>query len=388
MPFPGPRRDGPSRAVLLRRAALQVHLWLSIALSVVVVVVSATGAVLVFRHEIDRALNPELFASVTPGDIGFECAHQSVRGAFPQRAVDLLRSPERLGVYEAELVGEPPLTVYVDPGSGRVTGSRDPDRSAMGILFWLHFDLLAGDVGHTVVGLTGIGMLVTGVTGVWVWWPGRRKWRQGFTWRSGRPLFVTNYDVHKLSGIYSLPLLLLVTLTGVLLVFYNVGSRIVHAAFLSVPAPVPRSALVSRPDGRPALDLDALSAAAEAAVADSRITAFIVPTAPTDAVKAWVRTPGDPRPNVGSSEVWLDQYSGAILALRHPGNRSLPERIDETWIITLHFGRYAALPGRLVYVLLGLLPLILLVTGLIHWWLKRGYKRRSWPARGVPVTMS
>ena len=38
------------------------------------------------------------------------------------------------------------------------------------------------------------------------------------------------------------------------------------------------------------------------------------------------------------------------------------------WIVRMHFGRYGGMGVRVTYVILGLLPAALFVTGAIMWW--------------------
>ena len=38
------------------------------------------------------------------------------------------------------------------------------------------------------------------------------------------------------------------------------------------------------------------------------------------------------------------------------------------WIVRMHFGRYGGMGVRITYVILGLLPAALFVTGAIMWW--------------------
>jgi uncharacterized iron-regulated membrane protein len=70
---------------------------------------------------------------------------------------------------------------------------------------------------------------------VWLWWPTFRRWAFGFRIRWARPFFVVNYDLHRVIGICSLPLVLVLSLTGAILVFYDVGGRMLYALFLTTP---------------------------------------------------------------------------------------------------------------------------------------------------------
>ncbi|MEH2180217.1 PepSY-associated TM helix domain-containing protein [Nostoc sp.] len=44
---------------------------------------------------------------------------------------------------------------------------------------------------------------------------------------------------------------------------------------------------------------------------------------------------------------------------------------------TLHFGSFGGLPTRILYVFVGLSPLILFITGFVMWWYRYKGKNRS-----------
>ncbi|WP_324961736.1 PepSY-associated TM helix domain-containing protein [Archangium sp.] len=74
--------------------------------------------------------------------------------------------------------------------------------------------LLSGETGEAVVGASGCVLIVLGLSGLVLWWPGRRKLGAGFTLR--RPLLWrrANYDLRKLGDVFSLVFLLLAALSA------------------------------------------------------------------------------------------------------------------------------------------------------------------------------
>ena len=357
----------------LRAVAVQVHLWLSLAFAVVIVVACLTGAALVYRHDIDRGLNPALY-DVTAGDVGWDTAWRAVKRRYPDLDGTLIRGPVDRRVYQVEVGdGLMPRAVHVDPGSGRVLGEHEQSRSLAGWLFILHFNMFAGDAGHTVVGVAGLVLVLITLTGVWLWWPAFRRLAFGFRIRWTRPFFVVNYDLHRVVGIVSLPLVLLVSLTGAMLVFYEVGGRLVHALFFTTPEAVvaAQRAPVSRPlvDLRLPLSLDAAAALATTLAPGARASSMYVRD--IDTVKVWLRTPGDTRPNVGSWHAWVDRRTGQVTSAMLPESTPLAAHADETWVIALHYGTYGGEVVRLIYLIGGLTPVALLVTGVTHWLLRR-----------------
>lgn len=74
-----PDRSGPVRRVLF-----QVHLWVGVAAALYVLVVSVTGAALVFRIHLQRAAHPELLTASNAGpQADIATVLESVRQAYP-----------------------------------------------------------------------------------------------------------------------------------------------------------------------------------------------------------------------------------------------------------------------------------------------------------------
>ncbi len=56
------------------------------------------------------------------------------------------------------------------------------------------------------------------------------------------------------------------------------------------------------------------------------------------------------------------------------------------WIVRMHFGRYGGMGVRITYVIIGLLPAVLFVTGAIMWW-NRVLRRRTKSPAGEAIAM-
>ena len=70
--------------VFLRRAVFQLHLWSGVLTGLYISVVCVSGAALVFRIDLQRAIYPELFTPSGPGPIADPVAvMESVTRAFP-----------------------------------------------------------------------------------------------------------------------------------------------------------------------------------------------------------------------------------------------------------------------------------------------------------------
>ena len=357
----------------LRQFLFQVHLYAGLTVGALLAVMGLTGAALVFGEELDRHLEPEVSVVVPGGERVpvsrvLESVAASEGGALPRS----LRMPQRP---DAPLVAwmdaHGSRTVYVDPYSGAVLGVRSVGDSLVGTLREFHVSLLSGETGEAVVGASGCVLIVLGLSGLVLWWPGRRKLALGFTLR--RPLLWrrANYDVHKLGGIFSLVFLLLAALTGVSLVFpapFEQTLRWTTRAPARIAPPVPGPAA-----GEP-LPIDVLLAEADRALPGARTTRVDLPASPTAPLRVRKRFPEERHP-VGMSLVYVDRHKGVVLRADNALEAPLASRLLALRY-PLHIGVWGGTATRCLAVLTGLFPAGLFLTGFFLWLSRRNPPRR------------
>jgi uncharacterized iron-regulated membrane protein len=73
---------------------------------------------------------------------------------------------------------------------------------------------------------------------------------------------------------------------------------------------------------------------------------------------------------VWKTQVSIEQYSGAALRIQGPHAASAGDQVLG-WFFPLHTGQAFGLPGRIVMVVIGVVPTCLYLTGLIFWWNRR-----------------
>ncbi len=359
----------------LRRTSVTLHLWVGVALSLVLVVISVTGSALVFRHEIDRALNPDLL-QVPPAEqaaplSAVVAAIETESGGTP-RLLRLPRTPD--APIEAWLKDD--LHAYVDPYSAAVLGLRSGEEGTMNTLFALHAELLGGTPGAVIVGVIGLLTLLLALTGLVLWWPPvpsvKRVW-QRLVIATTRGRWRFNYDLHRAGGLYTSGFLVLVAATGAALVFYAETGALLNAATGSrAPEPPPvASAGALGPDV-----LDAALGTARRVLPDGEATFVTLPQSPGQPLAIRFRVPGEWHPN-GRSYVYLDPASGGVLRTDDARAVALGPRLLYA-AYPLHIGAFGGSLSwavRLLYVLLGLSPAVLSVTGALIWY--RRWRKQS-----------
>jgi uncharacterized iron-regulated membrane protein len=377
------------QSVLARRILFQVHLWTGVLAGLYIFVVCVSGAALVFRIDLQRVAHPHLF---TPG--GGEPADaatilERVRDAYPNDRVSGVDAPTTARpTYLAYVVqGDRFLTLLVDPVSGRLLGEL-PERSWVRTLQELHFDLLAGRTGRIVNGIGGLLLLALCLTGLVIWWQGLATWRRGLTIDVRRNWKRVNWEVHSATGIWTLVLIAMWAVTGVYFVFPSQFRAAVNAVSPLTVAATPRSGAPSANSAARPRWRDLIARAQEQA--RGRYVQRVV--APANDRAAFLVMFSDVRPApAGSAEltpVYLDQYTGAVLHAAPRAARTAGDVIMN-WVAPLHVGNFAGTGVRIAWLILGLAPPLLFVTGFVMWW-TRVVRARCRPAleRSVAVSPS
>jgi uncharacterized iron-regulated membrane protein len=374
------------RARLLIR---RIHLWLGLGLGGLFALLGLTGSALVFYVEIDRALNPvaqQVTSAPPPGwsspvwdrALATGRAHRhGASGTWSFEATDQAGTiPARY--YPSDQHGHHAdrEMVWFSADGGEIVRAEPWGGYLMSWLYELHMHLLAGETGSQIVGWSGFGMLVLLVSGIVAWWP-RGSWRKALALK--RPAAPTRRlrDLHKLAGLSSMALLFILAGTGALLALPAIKSRLLTATITAPDeAPDPQS---TRTGGRQIAIAKAL-AAAHQALPDARLAFIDVPGAGAGVFRMRVQVPGDPHRRFPGSFVFVDQYSGRVLAI-HDVRRGNAATTTAKWFRALHDGSVGGLPTRILAILLGLVPTFLFVTGFLHWRRRSAARAQFHPAR-------
>ncbi|MCC2670685.1 MAG: PepSY-associated helix domain protein, partial [Armatimonadetes bacterium] len=249
-------------------------------------------------------------------------------------------------VYELRLKGD--RRVYLDAYSGELLGERRTADHPLGFLFALHTKLLSGENGEQVVGIGGLLLVLLGATGVVLWWPGKQGFRKGFSvqWRASWKR--VNFDLHRVTGAIVVTLLALIAVTGAAMVWSSQVTEWTYRAFGMKP---PRKPTAKAAPGSRPLSLDELLARADAALPGAVTTRITLASKPTAPVAFRKKFPAELHPN-GTSFVYLDQHTGAVLQVENALEARTPSRLLNLRY-PLHIGRFGGWPVRVAYVLVG-----------------------------------
>lgn len=299
----------------LRRAIFQIHLWAGIALGIYIVVVCATGSIIVFRNDVYDAL--EAKTRVTPNGLVLSRQEmwRAVTKTFPgDRVQGIKKGRDSKEAAEVTLVrpgfwGESTTYRLADPYTGRDLGPA--------VSHWYKFLQVSSDIhGRLMMGANGLianaigGLLLMGVciTGMVIWWPGIANWKRALSVRRGTGWKRINFDLHSALGFWTLAFLFMWGATGAYFVFPDSVRATVNYFTPVLPPPLTQAQIAAR--------------AAEP----------VVPGAPRRR-----------RPLTTGGKI-LRGFSYA------------------------HYGNFAGWEVKTLWVVLGFAPVVLFGTALVMWW--------------------
>lgn len=404
-----------------RRALVLVHRYVGLVMAGFLVIAGLTGALLVWYHELDAAINPRLLRVVAPAQgSGGEAAsplspldlRDRVQAAYPNAWVHWVplraEHPSEAHVFWIEGASDAEGRhadlgvdeVFVDPYTGAILGARkwgDLDEGSVNLMpfmYRLHESLALGTVGTWVFGVIALLWTVDCFIGAYLTFPQRSRSRRRNWWVRWKPAWLLrwhasgyklNFDLHRAGGLWPWALLLVLAWSSVAFNLYDPVYRPVMGMFFETrPDPragIPRlrADLPEPPLGWPAGLAAARERLAEVAAARG-VRILYEERLAYDPHRGYlrlvIRTDRDINERRSRSSIFVDGTSGALLAVELPTGEATGDTIT-AWLTTLHMAHIWGLPFRILVTLAGLVIVLLSVTGVVIWWRKRGAEARA-----------
>jgi uncharacterized iron-regulated membrane protein len=337
---------------------LALHRWLGLVGGIFLLVIVATGIVLLFESEIEAV-------HVPPGvhRKGYDVLWQTIQQTYPDAQpgawhlysqqpgqamrADISSKGTRLRVYQNPYTGE---IVKVVEGEAWVHQTKE-----------LHEALLIGFPGHLIMGLVGLCLLGSAVTGfiyyrTFIF----QVFSVGIRWNKNS--YIVNSDIHKLLGVCALLFMLLMSATGMFFHWEAVERRMGGG-----PPVRNQSGVASQP---PPISLDAALIVAQNAVDGFSPELIQFPRNPTDNLRIQGVTPVHSR-LFGKFDVSVAiDANGAVKEVFRTSEADAEFKAEHLFE-ELHFGQYGGLFTKILYALFALATAVVTVTGFAIWWKKK-----------------
>jgi uncharacterized iron-regulated membrane protein len=370
-----------------RNGLQKVHLWIGLALSIPFILIGVSGSLIIVMHARPDFDMPFAFSSGDHRPMT-EIIAAANKAAPEGKAAALVRVPQGLWEPAAVQLTDPRAnqnqlgdTIFVDPVSLEILGTAERRRNGefMRFLTSMHLALMFPSYyGAQTVGWMGVAMCLFGVSGLILWWPRRGQWRAAFLIKGSARGFRLNRELHSVIGFWSLPVFMVLSISGVYLVFPTSFGDTVEAMLPHESTLVHRDvdaatkASIANPN---ALTADEAARLALAAVPGARLHSVQLPpgTEGTFMVTLMPHYASEGAPTISAFVGPGTEVSAVV----DPRQDPLGSRILE-WSKALHFGLGLGVVWKVLAFFSGFLPLLFAITGLRMWQIRRAQRR------GVP----
>lgn len=394
----------------------RIHLYLSFAAGLVILIACLTGAILVFEKELQMAFNKDrYYVEAGTAKLSADSLVRSVKQKFPDAKVNGIKLYEDAERSAEVNVGFPPkkdgkkaepkreegakrneggkgkevkaqpqgrqpgFTVFVNPYTGQVLEKYSYRESNFYTVFALHRWLLGGEgsIGKYIVGVATFIFLFILLTGIILWWPKTKKilkQRLAVKWNASWKRL--NHDFHIVFGFYSAIFLFIFAFTGLAWSFewFNNGIYKVTGSPLKAPPP-PKSTYAT--DAKP-VSFDAVLATVKSSYPDGE---FYNLAAPKDSAETFNVSflPKEAPHESATTAVYVDQYTGAVIGKQAFSDRSTGAQVRSTFK-PVHTGSIWGTPSKIIAFVVCLAGVSFPITGTIMWWNRT---RKKKPTKSV-----
>lgn len=345
------------------RILLKYHSWSGLLAGIFIVIMGISGAILIFQHDIEDALWKEYTQVETHEPLEIDKGFEAIQKQYKDWSIRLIHFEEgEVLIFNLRRPTER-LFVFVHPTTGEIIQELNELTTFSRWLLKFHYSFQAGVFGRMLVFIAGVLFLLSILTGLILYRKSLLKvlfFREKINFRNKRSL---NSSLHRIIGVWSLLLNLLLVITGVFLSY--------EVVMASLAAPVmPNSPLVTTP-------IENILQEIKEENPDFTPTYISLPASKDGAVSIFGLYNDDP---FYFSEFYnsfsADYKSGEITGSVRVQDADMGTKLKST-LIPLHFGNFGGIWTKLLYCIVGLSGPLLSITGFVIWQKGNQSKRRK-----------
>ena len=378
---------------MIRKVIFWFHLILGLAAGIVILIMSATGVLLMYEKQIiawtDGAyLEQAATAGVprVPAETILTTIQKAANGAAPTTVTFYAGS----AAASAAAGGS---TYYINAYTGELMGqgSQKVRASFRSVTDWHRYVAMSGDsrpTGKSITGASNLIFLFVVVSGAVIWWRAAIGWFKGGL--RGKAMY---FNWHHVFGVWTVVPLFLVVLSATVISYPWASNLVYTLTWSEVPAQGGGGRGRNNQTNRAAeIDIsgvDAGLALAEAAVPGWRTIAVRL-SADSKAPLSFTideRKAGQPQYR---STVTVDRSTGAIASIERFQDQNLGRR-TRSWLRYVHTGEYYGIAGQTIAGIASFAGVMLVWTGFalslhrLSAWIKRKKRLPEIPAMETPA---
>jgi uncharacterized iron-regulated membrane protein len=364
-----------------RQTWLSVHGWLGAATALLMLTIGLSGSTVVFMDDIMRWQLGDAIVSTSKGDWAPPRTLEQAAVAEAGRDFRPIQTyyPNTLIKMSVAMVygtggaiatsPEEEVLVFLDPVTSKPQGTVKLDDVWADTILHVHTEFLAGEVGGFIRTICGIILILSALSGIYLWWPrGSQKFSQKlFKLRLGSTLRSKMLTLHHFVGIYFATVILMLAFSG---------TQQSRPEWFAAILPYEQGNLpsgINPQRGCGAQQPTANQLATVAAQYPDRKFALYNPAVPDYPAQLRLRASNDADQFYGDLYVWLD-CKGVLKSIDY-GKTGIADKAS-LMQYSLHSGRTFGPLGPVIVFLAGLALAFFSISGLYL------FIKRRFPAKG------
>lgn len=350
----------------MKNSILVWHKYVSLIFIVPVLVVALSGALLVYKYEIEQILMPDVVkVNVEENRLDFDALHQQVITSYPKYEIAgwlvSLYQDSADRIYMIKHGSEEWESIYINQYTAKILDKPLPhDTYLMDWMVELHANFLLEDLGVWLVTFVGLVSLFIGVTGILLY---KSFYKSLFLLRFDKKFLVFVRDFHKMVGAYMSPLFLVIGIVGV---YWG----IVHIYLeFSEHEHHPMKVNLYNKD----LNIDTFVSKSRDIYKDYRVHYIGFPLDKNESIILYGQEEDNTIYSQYGTMITFDAEDGKFIGESTIENRSLLEKFDNVGR-KAHMGYYN-MATKIIWFLVGLATLFLAITGTTMWLKMRRRKK-------------
>jgi uncharacterized iron-regulated membrane protein/flavodoxin len=379
---------------LLHKIIFWSHLIAGVVAGAVIFLMSATGFILMYEHQLVEYAERDVRNVVPPAgaarlSLDEVVAQARAQNPDPRLTGLVLRNQATASV--AVGFGRDGA-VYVNPYNGAVLGRgsklHEWFHTVIGWHRWLGMDGEGRATGRAITGACNLAFLWLAVTGVYLWWPRTWDWRGLKTSLLFNPRLsgkARDWNWHNVIGFWSSSVLVVLTVSAAVM-SYPWANDLLYTLTGSEPPPRSQGTVAAGPATRrsvreepqarrPGATFDILLARAQQQMSDWATIMIRLPARADAPVIVSIQEAQPPHP-FARSQLTLDRATGEVLKWE-PYSSSSPGRKLRTYFRGLHTGEALGFIGQTIAGLASLGACFLVWTGFAMAWRRFRYRKRE-----------
>jgi uncharacterized iron-regulated membrane protein len=365
-----------------RSLLLGLHLWLGLSLGALLVLIGLSGSALIFRYELERLIVPSLTHTSSQVSTAYlignlDACMGAAQAINPHKTVRSVRLPvhpdgtlEWLTIPIGATTKEEATTIYTDPRTCSVLGTRGPRKDVISFVVNFHHALFLGKNGAYLQTCVAVAAILMAISGLTLWWPKRWTWSRFRPRASARPL-------HYAIGFWAMWPLIIIASTGCYMAWRSTINKALlpHESLQSssIKAATDKAGTL-QPDASQTkkklqiLSLNAILAAAHAAKPEAEWRILTIPQKAKEPVAITYQLP-DEYGRTGNNQMQLRQADDGtvrVISVTELRSSSRAKRFL-TELMQVHYGEFAGITSRLLWCVTGFTPAVLFCSGFLMW---------------------